>query len=88
MTNVVVTEQDFEDLAVSANAALSAGDVNRAMRLDKLARKVNAGLAHASARRMAGNAPLKAPRLKWQEVSSCLEFNLRINLLPAGYFAT
>lgn len=70
MASISITEDDFTVLAAAAHEALQRGDVEDAMKLDKIARKMNASLGNAS---MAG-VP-KRPGVKgltWQDVPSTL----------------
>ena len=76
MASIGVTEDDFFALAEAANQAHQARRFNDAKTLDKLARKVNAALAHANPviagprkRGVHSGAP---PKLRWQDVPSTI----------------
>jgi hypothetical protein len=74
MPIINVGEQDFDDVADAANDALHAGDKEKAHRLDKLARKINASLSTQRTRKRLGN-PMRMPDekpLRWQDVDTVL----------------
>lgn len=72
MPSINIGYLDFDAVAAAAVAAQSRGEVTQAQQLDKLARKINAALANASApRRQAGLAG-SAIRLTWRDAPSVL----------------
>lgn len=66
-----ITEQDFVALSVAANVLKERGDIDLARRLDKIARKANAGLSNAQTTRMTGFHPRKP--LKWRDIPSVFD---------------
>lgn len=71
MPSISITEHDFEVVAKAANQALERGDSEAAQTLDKIARKINAVLAHhQSPVHFLYNT--KNSRLRWQDVPSTL----------------
>lgn len=71
MGSIQVSEADFVNLSLAANRAYDAGEIQEAEALDRIARKANAALAHASGQR-ASPWPMRIKKLSWEEVPSCL----------------
>ena len=72
--SINVGERDFEVLAAAAIEARDNGDLEQAMALDKIARKVNAALTGADpARRIATMATGKTSPVRWRDMPSVLD---------------
>ena len=72
---ITVGKADLEVVTAAVIDAMNAHNMERAERLDMLARKMNAAMSNATANRTGLNGPLM-PRLKpitWREVPSVID---------------
>lgn len=72
MSSINIGEEDFRVVANAAQDAKNRGDMAEALKLDKIAHKMNASLGNQSARKLAGEWARGAKGLTWRDVESTL----------------
>lgn len=73
MASINISEDDFMAVAMAAHAAKDAGDMDQAVALDKIARKINASLSAAGTKAYAWIGGGKRKPLGWQDMPSTLD---------------
>lgn len=75
MASVSMSEKDFRSVADAAQAAEKSGEIQRAIELDRIARKISAALTRAQSqdeRFIARSISGKAGRMSWRDVPTLL----------------
>ena len=73
MPSINISETDFQTVAMAAWRAKSDGNMDEAIMLDKIARKINAALSAQVTKPYAWMSGGKRSPLRWQDMPSTLE---------------
>jgi hypothetical protein len=73
MASINVSEDDFQAVAIAAMTAKDEGDMEQAVKLDKIARKINAALTGALSRPYAWIAGERHKPVRWEDMPSTLK---------------